>query len=133
MKYELMNECHMNFASSFKFICWICFQCMKHMNYEWTNFAWFPLLSHEMLSLWCKYHFKQGCKAQKPTDQFEANWTLNWTLFTLKKLFPKVLWMCLKARGSIWGTDIKNVWLTCERIRIRFFSPPFIFHYYYYY
>jgi hypothetical protein len=23
------------------------------MNYEWTNFAWFPnLLSHEMLSLW---------------------------------------------------------------------------------
>jgi hypothetical protein len=24
------------------------------MNYEWTNFAWFPnLSSHEMLSLWC--------------------------------------------------------------------------------
>jgi hypothetical protein len=21
-------------------------------NYEWTNFAWFPLLSHEMLNLW---------------------------------------------------------------------------------
>jgi hypothetical protein len=28
------------------------YQCVKHMNYEWTNFAWFLLLSREMLSLW---------------------------------------------------------------------------------
>ncbi len=27
------------------------YQCMKYMNYEWMNFAWFPLLSREMLYL----------------------------------------------------------------------------------
>jgi hypothetical protein len=50
-----MNECHMNFAS-YKFVCQICFQCMilvcETMNYEWTNFVQFPLLSCEMLNLW---------------------------------------------------------------------------------
>jgi hypothetical protein len=30
------------------------YQCVKHMIYEWTNFAWFLLLSREMLSLWWK-------------------------------------------------------------------------------
>ncbi len=28
------------------------YQCAKHMNYEWTNFAWFSLLNCEMVSLW---------------------------------------------------------------------------------
>jgi hypothetical protein len=28
------------------------YQCVKHTNYKWMNFAWFPLLSCEMLSLW---------------------------------------------------------------------------------
>ncbi len=38
----------------------------------------------------------------------------------LKTLFPEVQWVCLKAWGSIWGFNIKNVWLTCERIRLTF-------------
>ncbi len=29
------------------------------MNHEWTNFAWFPLISCEMVSLWCM-HLKLG-------------------------------------------------------------------------
>jgi len=28
------------------------YQCVKCMNYEWTNFAHLPLLSYEMLNLW---------------------------------------------------------------------------------
>jgi hypothetical protein len=28
------------------------YQCVKPMNFEWINFAWFPSLSREMLSLW---------------------------------------------------------------------------------
>jgi hypothetical protein len=52
-----MNGCHMNFTSSYKFVCQMCFQCIilvceKRMNYGWTIFAWFPLLIREMLSLW---------------------------------------------------------------------------------
>ncbi len=51
-----MNECHTNCVSFNTFMCQMCFnvwyQCMKCINYEWTNFAWFPLLSHKMLSLW---------------------------------------------------------------------------------
>jgi hypothetical protein len=27
------------------------YQCVKCTNYEWMNFAWFPLLNNEMLSL----------------------------------------------------------------------------------
>jgi hypothetical protein len=30
------------------------YQCVKHTNYEWMNFAWFLLLSCEMLSSWWK-------------------------------------------------------------------------------
>ncbi len=33
------------------------YSCMKCTNYEWTNFAQFPLLNHEMLSLWCRSKF----------------------------------------------------------------------------
>jgi len=32
-------------------------QCMKHTNHEWTNFAQFPILSHEMLNLWWNIWF----------------------------------------------------------------------------
>jgi hypothetical protein len=59
MKYQPMNEqmsC-MAFTSFNKFVCETCFQCMIliHETYklEWTNFAQFPFLSHNMLSLWC--------------------------------------------------------------------------------
>jgi hypothetical protein len=56
MKYEPMNECHINFASSNKFACQMCFQYMIPMRdtYEvWMNyFTWSPFLSQEMLSLW---------------------------------------------------------------------------------
>jgi len=52
-----MNECYTNFAPYYINLCVKCvfnvqYQCMKHMNYEWMNFARFPLLSHEMLNLW---------------------------------------------------------------------------------
>jgi hypothetical protein len=58
-----MNECHMNFASSYKFMCQMCFQCMKLTKYEWRNYAQFSLLNHKMLNLWCKSSVKrvQGC------------------------------------------------------------------------
>jgi hypothetical protein len=51
-----MNECctkfqfHVNPCVKCVFNAW--YQCMKHTNYEWTNFAWFSLLHHEMLYLW---------------------------------------------------------------------------------
>jgi hypothetical protein len=35
------------------------YECVRHMNYEWTNYAWFPFLSCEMLNLWC-YVAKKG-------------------------------------------------------------------------
>jgi hypothetical protein len=56
MKYEPMNECHTNFASSYICECQMYFQCTILMceTYELTNFAWFSLLNHEMLSLWCR-------------------------------------------------------------------------------
>jgi hypothetical protein len=54
----------------------------------------------------------------------------NWTrpFLTLKKTFKKkVQWMCLKAWGPIWGSNIKKIWLTYERIRLNllFFFPWF--------
>jgi len=57
--------------------------------------------------------------------------------FTLKNTFKKkVQWLCLKAWGPIWGSNIKNVWLIRERIRLIlvfffmvFFSFYFHFHF----
>jgi hypothetical protein len=37
------------------FIAW--YLCVKCTNYEWMNFAQFPLLNCEMLSLWCRFKF----------------------------------------------------------------------------
>ncbi len=46
---------------------------------------------------------------------------MNWTLLHIKKThFLKVQLVCLKAWGSIWGSDIKNVCLVCERKKITF-------------
>jgi hypothetical protein len=60
MKYNPINEVMNVTQISHLFInpCVKCvfdsrYQCMKCMNYEWTNFAWLLLLSHEMLSPWC--------------------------------------------------------------------------------
>jgi hypothetical protein len=58
MKYKPINEQMTHkFFISYKYVFQTCFQCMilvrKCTNYEWTNFAQFLLLSHEMLSLWC--------------------------------------------------------------------------------
>ncbi len=53
--YEWMNVTwisHLSLNSCVKCIFNAWYYCMKHINYEWTNFAWFPLLGHEMLSLW---------------------------------------------------------------------------------
>jgi hypothetical protein len=39
--YEWMNECHINFSSSYKFVCQMCFQCMIlmcEMYKLWLNF-----------------------------------------------------------------------------------------------
>jgi hypothetical protein len=53
-----MNEWTLQKIHIFLQICVKCvsnaqYQCMKITNHEWTNFAWFSLLNHEMLSLWC--------------------------------------------------------------------------------
>ncbi len=49
-------------------------------------------------------------------------------LFPLKKVFfLKLQWVCLKAWGPIWGFNIKNVWLTCERIGFIFGLFSFLF------
>jgi hypothetical protein len=41
--------------------------------------------------------------------------------FTFKNIkISKVQWVSLKTWGPIWGSNIKNVWLTCERIRLTF-------------
>jgi len=39
-----------------------------------------------------KGHFKQGSRDQKPRDQFEANWTLNWTLLHIRNKECVILW-----------------------------------------
>jgi len=56
------------------------YQCMKCTNYEWTNFAWFPLLSHEMLSLWCKEMLKGShftCVREKEKLQKSFNFKID--------------------------------------------------------
>jgi hypothetical protein len=45
------------------------YQCIKHMNYEWMNFARFPLLNCEMLNLWCI----SSSKEQKTFKNIEPN------------------------------------------------------------
>jgi len=62
----------MKYEPTTKQITWIspllinlCVKCVfnaqycyvKHFNYEWMNFAWFLVLSHEMLILWCTHYY----------------------------------------------------------------------------
>jgi hypothetical protein len=57
-------------------------------------------------------------------------------LFTFKRtFFLKVQWVCLKAWGPIWGSNIKFLRLTCERIRLTFgfFSLLLFFHGFFYF
>ncbi len=44
---------HLFINPSFKRVFNAQYSCVKHTNYEWMNFAQFPLLSHKMISLWC--------------------------------------------------------------------------------
>ncbi len=56
---------------------------------------------------------------------------MNWTLLDIKKtFFSKVQWLCLRAWGPIQGSNIKNVWLACEKIMLTFGKKKFflIFH-----
>lgn len=102
------------------------------------SLLWLPSWSATLQE--AKGHFRQGSRDQKPMEQFEAYWTLNWTLLHIKNpVFPKVQWVCLEASGSIQRSNIKNVWLTCERIRLTFglFSlllhgfKKFLFHFHF--
>jgi hypothetical protein len=43
------------------------YQSVKYTNYKWTNFAQFPLLNYEMLSLWCRFE-NVGCKRSKQLE-----------------------------------------------------------------
>ncbi len=57
-----MNKCHTKFRIFFIKPCVKCvfnawYLCVKCTNYEWMNFAQFPLLNCEMLSLWCRSKF----------------------------------------------------------------------------
>jgi hypothetical protein len=89
--YKCVNELNTNLWMLHKFhifleICVKCvsnaqYQCVKCTNHEWTNFAWFSLLNHKMLSLWCSqnnhYVRRRGqgifncikCKDDKKIDQ----------------------------------------------------------------
>jgi hypothetical protein len=48
-----MNKCQTSFAFPYKYVCQMCFQCIKCTNYEWTKLSQLLLLRHEMISLWC--------------------------------------------------------------------------------
>jgi hypothetical protein len=51
-----MNKCHTDFTPFNKFVCCVFnarYQCVKHMNYEWTNVTRLSFLSRQMSSLWC--------------------------------------------------------------------------------
>ncbi len=62
--------------------------------------------------------------------------------FTLKKhFFAMIQWACLRTMGPIQGSNIKNVWLTCERIVLTvglfflflpFFHDFFFFFFFFY-
>ncbi len=48
--------------------------------------------------------------------------------FSLRKtFFPKLQWVCLKAWVQFEGSNIENVWLTCERIKLIFGLFSFFF------
>jgi len=64
-------------------------------------------------------HLRQGSKYEKPKDQFEANWTLNWSLFHIKKTFFHILKVQYSVSKGL-GSNTKNVRVTCERIRLTF-------------
>jgi hypothetical protein len=56
------------------------YQFMKCTNCEWTNFVWFPLLSHEMLSLWCKVMSKEShftCVKEESKLQKSSNFKID--------------------------------------------------------
>ncbi len=53
--YEWMNVIqilHLPISMRVKCVFNAWYQCMKCTNYKWMNFAWFLLLTHEMLNLW---------------------------------------------------------------------------------
>jgi hypothetical protein len=43
------------------------YQSVKCINYEWMNFAQFPLQRYEMLSLWCRFE-NVDCKRSKQLE-----------------------------------------------------------------
>jgi hypothetical protein len=50
------------------------------------------------------------------------------SFFTLRKtFFPKLQWVCIKAWVKFEVPNIKNVWLTCERIKLIFGLFCFLF------
>jgi len=116
------------------------------MSKTWAGFVSLELtdmntrIKYQTSLVWHKGQFRQGSKDQKPRDQFEVSWTLNWTLLHIFTLFLMVQWVCPKAWGPIWGSNIPNVWLACERIRLTFgilffffFSFIFIFIFYFFF
>jgi hypothetical protein len=62
---------HINFTSSYKYMCQMCFQCTisRHEMYKlWMNkFCTYPLLNYEMLSLWCRFE-NVDCKRSKQLE-----------------------------------------------------------------
>jgi hypothetical protein len=65
----------------------------------------------------------KGSGTKNPGTNFKQIEPWIGPFFTLKKttVFPQFFqWACLKGRGLIWGFNIKNVWLTCERIKLIF-------------
>jgi hypothetical protein len=52
MKYKPMNEqCHMNFTSSYKFVCQICFQCAI-LVYEMYELWMYKFWTISIIKLW---------------------------------------------------------------------------------
>jgi hypothetical protein len=68
----------------------------------------------------------QGPKAQEPIWS-KHSLELDPSSRYKKTFFLKVHWVCWKAWGPTWGSNIKNVWLILERIRLTFNGFFFFF------
>jgi hypothetical protein len=85
------------------------YQCVKHTNYNWMNFAWCPLLSYEMLSLWlaCNCNLIFYIKLIAPVFLSSKN---------VLRMFPNPNW-CLFCQfchvAKWWSTRKKiiQIWL----------------------
>jgi len=76
------------------------YQCAKHMNYEWTNFAWFPLLSCEMVSLWWSSEILLQCKHEFGLWILSTLKVVDTGLWSLDSWSPSLVAQCTTSDSS---------------------------------